>query len=127
MNEGKHFWRWGKKNNVCPECCAVEALFEKSRTDPHRSYFPTLKTLKEFVEGGKIEIFAGDCPLEEAEMHLSEEKHFAVHHYFKCSSCGQYFIIGTHIRGIPIYKTKTNLSDKEINKMLWGHYGTKYE
>ena len=73
-----------------------------------------------------MELYAGDCPLEEAEKHLWEEKHYTVCHYIKCTKCNRYFFIGACIRGTPIYKLLDSLTGEKIDNMLWGQCGTLF-
>lgn len=79
------------------------------------------------IEQGRIELYAGDCLIEEAEKNLLGEQHYTICHYLKCKSCSRFFFIGACIRGTPIYKALDNLNDVNLDNMLWGHCGTLYK
>ena len=111
---------------MCDKCYVLKELFRGAESNSHQNYIPTLAFVREMVKQDRIEIFAGDCPLEEVEKHLSDEIHYTISHYLKCKSCNQYFFIGACIRGIPIYETKSSISSKDFDNLLWGRYGTKY-
>jgi len=83
--------------------------------------------MTDLVKQERLEFFAGDCPLDEVEDHLSEEIHYTIKHYFRCKGCKKYFFIGACIRGKPIYKTMVYVNDLNFENILWGHYGTLYE
>ena len=112
---------------MCDKCYVLKELFKAAESNSHYNYIPTLAFLKEMVRQGRLELFAGDCQLEETEKHLNEETHYTVCHYFRCKSCNQYFFIGACIRGTPIYKIIDNLKNENFSNMLWGHCGTLYE
>lgn len=112
---------------MCNSCFVLKKLFEGSESDSHQNYIPTFNFIKEMVRQGRLELFAGDCPLDEMEKHLAEEFHFTIRHYFKCKSCYNYFFIGACIRGTPIYEAMEDLNGENFDNTLWGHYGTLYD
>lgn len=112
---------------MCDKCYVLKELFKAAASNSHQNYIPTLAFIKEMVKQGRIELFAGDCPLDEVEMHLSAEIHYTICHYFSCKSCNQYFFIGACIRGMPIYETMVTLNAVNFDNMLWGYYGSLYE
>ncbi|KGX84156.1 hypothetical protein [Pontibacillus marinus] len=112
---------------MCGNCFILTELFKTADSNPHQNYFPILALLKEMNKQSRIDLFAGDCPLEEVERHLSEEKHYTIQHYFKCVDCNQYFLIGACIRGMPIYKCLDDLKDLKVKSTLWGSCGSIFE
>jgi Icc-related predicted phosphoesterase len=112
---------------MCNECFVLNELFKAADSKPHGNYTPTLAFIKKLVDQGRLEFVAGDCHIEEVDEVLDKEMHYTVCHYFKCKNCNQYFFIGACIRGTPIYKTMKDLSNENLNNMLWGRCGTIYE
>ena len=112
---------------MCENCYVLKELFEAAESNSHQNYIPTLACINVLLNQGVIELFAGDCPLEEVEKHLCDEIHYTVCHYFRCKNCSQYFFIGACVRGTPIYKTLVNLKNENLENMLWGCYGVLYE
>ncbi len=112
---------------MCNSCYVLEELFKASESNPHENYFPTFAFINEMVTQGRLELYAGDCPLEEMKKHLADEHHFTIQHYFKCKSCNTYYLIGACIRGTPLYKVMLNLTDINFDKNLWGRIGTYYD
>lgn len=79
------------------------------------------------LKQGRIELYAGDCPIDEVEKNLIDEEHYTIQHYFKCRNCNQYFYIGACVRGMPVFKIVDNIKTIDFNKMLWGRYGTHFQ
>ncbi len=88
---------------------------------------PLLMMLKEMESQKRIELFAGDCPIEDVLDHLGSELHYTVCHYFKCKACGKFIFIGACIRGTPIFNTLNTLEDIDLDNILWGKIGTLFE
>jgi len=112
---------------MCEKCYVLKELFKAAESNSHQNYIPTLSFIQEMTRQDRIELFAGDCPLEEVEKHLSEEIHYTIQHYFKCKSCKQYFFIGACIRGMPVYEIMDNIKNINFDSILWGRFGTLYE
>lgn len=112
---------------MCDNCHVLKELFKGAGTNSQKNYLPVLAFLKEMIRQGRIELFAGDCLLEEVEDQLADEIHYTIQHYFKCKSCTQYFSVGACIRGTPIYKVVDNLNTIHFDNTLWGKCGTLYE
>jgi hypothetical protein len=112
---------------VCEKCYALAELFKAADKNPHENYLPSIAFIEQLVKQGELELYAGDCPLEEIEKHLEEESHYTICHYFVCKQCNEYFFIGVCIRGRPIYKVKKDLKDENFNNILWGRCGTFYK
>jgi hypothetical protein len=112
---------------VCDNCHVLKELFKGAESNSQKNYLPVLAFLKEMVRQGRIELFAGDCLLEEVEKQLSDEIHYTIQHYFKCKCCNQYFSVSACIRGIPTYKVVDNLNTINFDNALWGKCGTLYE
>ncbi len=112
---------------MCEKCYVLRELFKAAESNSHQNYIPTLAFIKEMVRQERIELFAGDCPIEEVEKHLFDEIHYTISHYFRCKSCEQSFFIGACIRGMPVYKRINDLNTINFNTMLWGRCGILYE
>ena len=115
---------------ICSTCAFIRDVFEAAQKDAHSTYGPVIALLKELERQGRIELFAGDCPIDEIGRHLNEEMHFTVRHYFKCTSHERhygekYFFIGACVRGAPIFTVLDSLAGK--NLMLWGKTGTSFQ
>jgi len=115
---------------ICSTCAFIRDVFEAAQKDAHSTYGPVIALLKELERQGRIELFAGDCPIDEIGRHLNEEIHFTVRHYFKCTSHERhygekYFFIGACVRGAPIFTVLDSLAGK--NLMLWGKTGTSFQ
>ncbi|MDV3426203.1 MAG: hypothetical protein LIR50_03300 [Bacillota bacterium] len=112
---------------MCDKCYILTELFKAAESNSHQNYIPTLSFIKEMIKQGRIELYAGDCPIEEVEKNLNDEIHYTIRHYFKCKTCDRYFFIGDCIRGVPVYKIIDNIKTVNFDNMLWGRYGTLYE
>jgi len=112
---------------VCNKCNVLKELFKGAESNSHQNYLPVLAFIKEMVRQRRIELFAGDCPLEEVEKQLYDEINYTIEHYLRCKSCNQYFFVGACIRGMPIYKVMDNLNNINFDNTLWGQWGTLYE
>ena len=82
---------------------------------------------KELISQGKLELFAGDCPLEDADRILNAEQHFTVCHYLRCRTCGNLYYVGACIRGKPVFRRVTDLEAERVGFRLWGRCGTYFE
>jgi|BioPla2DNA2_1021312.scaffolds.fasta_scaffold32279_4 hypothetical protein len=112
---------------MCEQCYELRKLFEAGDSNSHYNYIPTLSFINEMVKQGRLELYAGDCPIEDVEKHLSEEIHYTIRHYFRCKSCNDYFFIGACIRGTPIYKIMKNVDSENFENLLWGKYGILFK
>jgi hypothetical protein len=117
---------------ICKTCNFIQEVFEAAKKDAHYTYGPVIMLLKEMELQKRIELFASDCPIDEISHHLNEEIHFAVRHYFKCTSherhCGErYFFIGACVRGTPTFKILDSLADENLANVLWGKTGVLFE
>jgi len=117
---------------ICSTCEFIRDVFEAARKDAHSTYGPVIALLKELEQQGRIELFAGDCPLDEIGQHLNGEIHFTVCHYFKCTSHKRYygekyFFIGACVRGAPRFNVLNSLENEKIATMLWGKTGMLFE
>ncbi|MGL4696326.1 hypothetical protein [Enterococcus larvae] len=60
---------------------------------------------------GKLIYVNGNCSFESSERILQEETQYTVVHYFKCSHCGQLFLLGFCIRGEPFFKKASKVEE----------------
>ncbi|MBS6397097.1 MAG: hypothetical protein KH452_08110 [Clostridiales bacterium] len=113
-------------NLNCPACSRLADQIKEANCDPHRQYMPMLKALIKLEQQGMIELFAGDCPLEDAPAVLDAERHYTVCHYLRCRSCGAVYFMGACIRGMPVYRRVEDMTKENLDIRLWGRYGTYY-
>lgn len=111
---------------MCKACDFIGAVFVAAKEDSHMNYAPVVSMLKEMETQKRIELFAGDCLIDEAHEALEDEKHWTVCHYFRCANCRQFIFTGVYIRGIPIFKMIDSLLNVDLEKMLWGREGTYF-
>lgn len=76
-----------KKLN-CPSCDQLAAQIREDISISYRKYNRILQTLMELERKGMLELFAGDCPLEDTDTILGAEQHYTVCQYMRCRSCG---------------------------------------
>ena len=62
-----------KENLVCPSCGQLAAQMKEDGSISHRQYDQLLQKLMELERQGDMELFAGDCPLEDAGAVLGAE------------------------------------------------------
>lgn len=96
---------------------------KKASGRSYRQYDQILQKLMELEQQGKMELFAGDCPLEDTDAALEAEQHYTVCQYMRCRSCGAIYFIGACIRGAPVYRKVENLQKENLDTRLWGRYG----
>lgn len=77
-----------KENTVCPFCGPLAAQTKESLNGSYRQYDQILRKLMELERQGRMELFAGDCPLEDTDAVLDAEQHYTVCHYVRCRRCG---------------------------------------
>lgn len=114
-----------RNNNQC--CCY--SILEQMKESGGNSYFKYNLILRELINlerQGVIELFAGDCLLENADTVLGAEQHYTVCQYIRCRSCGTIYFIGACIRGAPVYYKVENLQAENIDTKLWGRFGTYF-
>ena len=88
-----------KKNLSCPSCGPLAAQIEEASGGSYRQYDQILQKLMELEQRGDMELFAGDCPLDETDAALASERHYTVCHYMRCRRCGALYFAGACIRG----------------------------
>ena len=112
---------------MCEQCYVLDQLLEAGKSNTHQNYFPTLMFLNELVKEGNLELYAGDCPIDEVRMHIKSAKHYTIVHYFRCKNCDRIFFVGSCIKGKPTFRTIENISSVNLKNGLWGRCGTYYE
>ena len=70
-----------KENLVCPSCGQLAAQMKEDGSISHRQYDQLLQKLMELERQGDMELFAGDCPLEDTGAVLDAEQHYTACHY----------------------------------------------
>ena len=90
-----------KKLN-CPSCGQLAAQMKEDSSISHRQYDQLLQKLMELERQGDMELYAGDCPLEDTGAVLDAEQHYTVCHYMRCRGCGALYFVGACIRGAPV-------------------------
>ena len=73
-----------------------------------------------------MELYAGDCPLEDTGAVLDAEQHYTVCHYMQCRSCGALYFVGACIRGTPVFRQVEDIRKENLGTRLWGRCGTYY-
>ena len=111
----------------CPSCEPLAARLREAAGNPHRRYIPVLQTAMELERQGALELFAGDCPLEEAGDVLEAEEHYTVCHYLRCRSCGAVWFVGACIRGEPKYRRVDDITREPLDTLLWGRCGCRWK
>ena len=111
------------KTLSCPSCTLLSA---QASINSHRQYHQLLLDLMKRGRQGLIELFAGDCPLEDANTVLEAEQHFTVCHYMRCRSCGAIYFVGACIRGTPVFRQVEDIKMENLDNRLWGRCGTYY-
>lgn len=71
----------GKNNFECHSCGQLTSRMEKASNFSYYQYKQLLQKLIELEQRGNIEMFAGDCPLEDTCTVLDTELHYTVCHY----------------------------------------------
>lgn len=110
--------------DACSCCAALARRLEEAERDPHREYDAVLRMAADLIQEGAVELFAGDCLLEEADEVLRAERHYTVCHYLRCRACGAVYFVGACIRGKPVYRRVTNLKEENLSFRLWGRRGS---
>ena len=75
---------------------------------------------------GDMELYAGDCPLEDTGAVLDAEQHYTVCHYMRCRGCGALYFVGACIRGAPVFRQVADIRKENLDTRLWGRCGTYY-
>ena len=114
-----------KKLN-CPFCGQLAAQLKEDRSFSYRQYDQLLQKLMELERQDVMELFAGDCLLEDTDSVLDAEQHYTVCHYMRCRSCEATYLIGACIRGRPIYRRVEDIKKENLDTRLWGRCGTYY-
>ena len=113
--------------NQCPACSKFHRLLAAKIREPWKKYDQVMETARDLVDQGTLELFAGDCPLEDADSVLNAEQHFTVCHYLRCRTCGNLYYVGACIRGKPVFRRVTDLEAERVGFRLWGRCGTYFE
>ena len=80
--------------NQCPACSKFHRLLAAKIREPWKKYDQAMATARDLMAQGTLELFAGDCPLEDADGILASEQHLTVCHYLRCKSCGNLYYVG---------------------------------
>ena len=113
--------------NQCPACSKFHRLLAAKIREPGKKYDQAMATARDLMAQGTLELFAGDCPLEDADGILASEQHLTVCHYLRCKSCGSLYYVGACIRGKPVFRRVTDQDTERIAFRLWGRCGTFFE
>ncbi len=112
-------------NKNCPSCGPLAEQM-KGASGSYRQYNQLLQKLMELERQGVMELFAGDCPLEETGAVLYAEQHYTVCHYMRCRSCGALYFVGACIRGAPVFQQVEDIKNENLDTRLWGRCGTYF-
>lgn len=111
---------------ICPLCGPLAARMKAAGSCSHRQYDQLLRELTELERQGRMELFAGDCLLEDTSAVLNAEQHYTVCHYMRCRSCGALYFVGACIRGAPVFRQVDDIKKENLDIRLWGRCGTYY-
>ena len=113
-------------NKNCLSCGLLLTQMKKTNSDSYRQYNLILQILIELERKGEMDLFAGDCPLEDTGAVLDAEQHYTVCHYMRCRSCGALYFVGACIRGVPVFRQVADIKKENLDTRLWGRCGTYY-
>lgn len=113
-----------KENLICPICGPLAAQTKEPLNGSYRQYDQILRRLMELERQGCMELFAGDCPLEDTDAVLDAEQHYTVCLYVRCRRCGALYFVGACIRGAPVFRQVTDIRKENLGTRLWGRCGT---
>ena len=111
----------------CPACAAFAAEITAQARDRQRGYDAVLRLAIGLQRQGVLELFAGDCPLENTGAVLAAEEHYTVCHYLRCRSCGAVWFVGACIRGEPKYRRVDDITREPLDTLLWGRCGCRWK
>lgn len=114
------------KRPDCHSCGLLTAQIKETDGDCYRQYNQVLQKLMELEQQGEMELFAGDCPLEDTYTILEAEQHYTICHYMRCRSCGAFYFIGACIRGMPVVRQMDDIREEKLDTRLWGRCGTYF-
>lgn len=109
-----------RKMLICPSCGQLAAQMKEASGGSYRQYDQLLQKLMELERQGDMELYAGDCPLEDTSAVLDAEQHYTVCHYMRCRSCGTPYFVGACIRGAPVFRQVADIRKENLNIRLWG-------
>ena len=112
------------KNLSCLSCGPLAAQMKKANGGSYRQYDRILRGFMELERQSVMELFAGDCPLEDTGAVLDAERHYTVCHYLRCRSCGTLYFVGACIRGAPVFRQVADIRKENLDTRLWGRCGT---
>lgn len=101
------------KKLYCPSCGQLAAQMKEDGSISYRQYDQLLQKLMELERQGDMELYAGDCPLEDTGAVLDAEQHYTVCHYMRCRGCGALYFVGACIRGAPVFRQVADI--RKIN------------
>ena len=114
------------KTMDCPSFGQLEMQMKEGNSISHRRYDQLLQKLIELERQGDIELYAGDCPLEDTGAVLDAEQHYTVCHYMQYRSCGALYFVGACIRGTPVFRQVADIRKENLDTRLWGRCGTYF-
>ena len=114
------------KKLYCPSCGQLAAQMKEDGSISYRQYDQLLQKLMELERQGDMELYAGDCPLEDTGAVLDAEQHYTVYHYMRCRGCGALYFVGACIRGAPVFRQVADIRKENLDTRLWGRCGTYY-
>lgn len=110
----------------CPFCGPLTEQMNEFRNDPRRQYDRLLRQLIELERQGRMELFAGDCPLKDTGAVLDAEQHYTVCHYVRCRRCGALYFAGACVRGTSVFRQVSDIQKENLSTRLWGRCGTRF-
>lgn len=114
------------KTMDCLSCGQMAKQTREASGGFYRQYNQILRRLIELERQGDMELYAGDCPLEDTGAVLDTEKHYTVCHYMQCRRRGALYFVGACIRGAPVFRQVENIAEENLNTLLRGHTGRAF-
>ena len=114
------------ENLICPSCGLLSTQMKEADDGSYRQYDQILQKFMGLERQGVMELFAGDCPLEDTNAVLEAEQHYTVCHYIRCRSCGALYFMGACIRGAPVFRQVEDIKKENMDIRLWGRCGICY-
>ena len=115
-----------KENITCPFCGSLASQIKGALNASYRQYDHILCKLMELEQQGCMELFAGDCPLEDTDAVLNAEQHYTVCHYLRCPQMRRSLFFGCLHPGYTGISAGGRHRKENLSTRLWGRCGTYF-
>lgn len=104
---------------MCLNCNEMEKLVKKNKID--------LKIIEELINNKSIELYAGNCFINEIDHYMEKGNHYTINTICRCNYCNEYYYIGFCLYGNPIIKViDEDDVQKRASNLEWGYVGTHF-